>query len=180
MLQDSDLISVQEVRTKVDLAYSAFLQFRKFSQEQVDAVVEAMAAAARGEARRLAELAVEETGMGNAQSLQKLRRDFTHEHMLGLVVECRLTAPGNDEECGDTKREIERGQRVHGIAEPRVLAHHDGSPAGQPGTSGDRHGLALARRADIVEAPITDNAIDQRCEEAAGHTGIEGKTLITR
>jgi len=68
MLQDSDLISIQEVRTKVDLAHTAFLQYRKFTQDQVDAIVEAMAAAARGEARRLAELAVEETGMGNAQS----------------------------------------------------------------------------------------------------------------
>lgn len=68
MLQDSDLISIQEVRTKVDLAHAAFLQYRGATQEQVDAVVEAMAAAARAEARHLAELAVEETGMGNAQS----------------------------------------------------------------------------------------------------------------
>lgn len=68
MLQDSDLISIQEVRTKVDLAHTAFLQYRRFTQDQVDTIVEAMAAAARSEARRLAELAVEETGMGNAQS----------------------------------------------------------------------------------------------------------------
>ncbi|MCS7024038.1 MAG: aldehyde dehydrogenase family protein [Bryobacteraceae bacterium] len=65
MLQDHDLLSIQEVRTKVDSAYQAFQEYRNFNQQQVDQVVEAMAAAARSEARRLAELAVEETGYGN-------------------------------------------------------------------------------------------------------------------
>src|SRR5579862_6716660 len=67
MLEDKDLLSIQEVRTKVDKAYAAWLKYRAFSQEQVDAVVERMAAAARANARRLAELAVEETGYGNAK-----------------------------------------------------------------------------------------------------------------
>src|ERR1700683_4349176 len=67
MLQDKDLLSIQEARTKVDKAYAAWQKFRLFSQEQVDAVVERMAAAARANARHLAELAVEETGYGNAQ-----------------------------------------------------------------------------------------------------------------
>ncbi|MBS1829867.1 MAG: aldehyde dehydrogenase family protein [Acidobacteria bacterium] len=68
MLQDLDLVSVQEVRTKVDKAHAAFQQFRGFSQEQVDAIVESMAAAGRANARRLAEMAVDETGMGNVES----------------------------------------------------------------------------------------------------------------
>lgn len=68
MLQDLDLVSVQEVRTKVDKAHAAFQQFRGYSQEQVDTIVEAMAAAGRANARRLAEMAVEETGMGNVES----------------------------------------------------------------------------------------------------------------
>lgn len=68
MLEDQDLLSIQEVRTKVDLAWKAFQQYRRFTQEQVDGIVEAMAAAARGQARRLAELAVEETGYGNVPS----------------------------------------------------------------------------------------------------------------
>lgn len=66
MLHDKDLVSIQEVRTKVDKAYAAWLKFRSYSQEQVDAIVEAMAAAGRANARRLAALAVEETGYGNA------------------------------------------------------------------------------------------------------------------
>ncbi len=67
-LQDKDLLSIQEARTKVDKAYAAWRKYRSFSQEQVDAVVERMAAAARANARHLAELAVEETGYGNAKS----------------------------------------------------------------------------------------------------------------
>ena len=66
MLQDQDLLSIQEVRAKVEKAYAAWQTYRNFSQEQVDAIVEAMASAARAEARPLAEMAVEETGMGNA------------------------------------------------------------------------------------------------------------------
>src|ERR1700757_3991059 len=67
MLLDKDLLSVQEVRSKVDRAWNAFQKYRTFTQEQVDAIVERMAAAARANAKRLAELAVEETGYGNAK-----------------------------------------------------------------------------------------------------------------
>src|SRR3954470_727646 len=67
MLEDKDLLSIQEVRTKVDKAYAAWLKYRTYSQEQVDHIVEHMAAAARANAKRLADLAVEETGYGNAK-----------------------------------------------------------------------------------------------------------------
>src|SRR5690348_4926568 len=67
MLEDKDLLSVQEVRTKVEKAWAAWQKYRNYSQEQIDAIVERMAAAARANARRLAELAVEETGYGNAK-----------------------------------------------------------------------------------------------------------------
>src|ERR1017187_5572249 len=67
MIEDKDLLSIQEVRTKVEKAYSAWLVYRTFSQERIDAVVERMAAAARANARRFADMAVEETGYGNSQ-----------------------------------------------------------------------------------------------------------------
>src|SRR5688572_26956812 len=67
MLQDKDLLSIQEVRSKVDKAHAAWTRYRNYSQEQVDAIVERMAAAARANAKRLADLAVEETGYGNAK-----------------------------------------------------------------------------------------------------------------
>ena len=67
MLRDSDLVSIQEVRIKVEKAYAAWQKYRNYPQEQVDAIVERMGAAGRANARRLAELAVEETGYGNAK-----------------------------------------------------------------------------------------------------------------
>ena len=67
MLADKDLLSIQEVRSKVDKAYQASLKYRDYTQQQVDAVVEGAAAAARANARPLAELAVEEAGYGNAK-----------------------------------------------------------------------------------------------------------------
>ena len=65
MVRDLDLISVQEVRSKVDKAYEAWQSYKSFSQERVDSIVEAVAAAGRAHARRLAEMAVQETGYGN-------------------------------------------------------------------------------------------------------------------
>ena len=67
MLQDKDLLSIQEVRTKVEKAYRASLKYQSYTQEQVDAIVERMAAAARANSVLLAEMAVEETGYGNVK-----------------------------------------------------------------------------------------------------------------
>jgi acetaldehyde dehydrogenase (acetylating) len=64
---DQDLQSIQEVRAKVDAAYQAWGKYRTYSQAQVDAIVEAMAAAARRNAARLGELAASETGYGNGK-----------------------------------------------------------------------------------------------------------------
>jgi acyl-CoA reductase-like NAD-dependent aldehyde dehydrogenase len=67
MLEDKDLVSIQEVRAKVEKAYAAWQKYRHYNQEQIDAIVECMAAAARANVQRLAALAVEETGYGNAK-----------------------------------------------------------------------------------------------------------------
>ena len=75
MLRDKDLVSIQEARAKVEKAYAAFQHYRSFTQEQVDAIIDCMAAAARANAERLARLAVEETGYGNV-------RDKTAKNLL--------------------------------------------------------------------------------------------------
>ncbi len=67
MLADQDLVSIQEARAKVEKAYAAWQVYLGYSQEQIDAIVEQMSAAARAHSQRLAELAVEETGYGNAR-----------------------------------------------------------------------------------------------------------------
>src|ERR1700676_3870253 len=87
MLADKDLVSIQEVRRKVEKAYGASQKYRHYNQEQVDSIVEHMAAAARGAAQRLAEMAVEETGYGNAKDkLAKnlLCADLLPRRMRGL------------------------------------------------------------------------------------------------
>ena len=67
MSHQTDPAALEEVRTKVETAYAAWLKYSSFTQEQVDAVVEKVAAAGREHARRLAELAVNETGYGNVE-----------------------------------------------------------------------------------------------------------------
>jgi acetaldehyde dehydrogenase (acetylating) len=67
MLADQDLLSIQEVRTKVAQAYQAWQKYLTYSQEKIDAIVEHVAAAARAQSERLAQLAVEETTYGNAR-----------------------------------------------------------------------------------------------------------------
>jgi acyl-CoA reductase-like NAD-dependent aldehyde dehydrogenase len=84
MLQDQDLISVQEVRTKIEKAHAAWQTYRTFTQEQVDAVVEAVAAKGRAHARRLAEMAVEETGMGNADD--KTAKNLLASYLLANYI----------------------------------------------------------------------------------------------
>jgi acetaldehyde dehydrogenase (acetylating) len=64
-LRDRDLISIQEARELTARAAAAQKKFSVFSQEQVDAIVEACAKAANDNAEALARTAVEETGFGN-------------------------------------------------------------------------------------------------------------------
>ena len=64
-LRDPDLISIQEARELAARAAAAQKKFSAFSQEQVDAIVEACAKSAAENAEPLARTAVEETGFGN-------------------------------------------------------------------------------------------------------------------
>jgi acetaldehyde dehydrogenase (acetylating) len=61
---DRDLASIAEARELARRAKQAWLQLAEFSQEKIDAVVDAIAAAATPNAEAFARLAVEETGYG--------------------------------------------------------------------------------------------------------------------
>src|SRR5881227_3166883 len=61
---DRDLTSIAEARALAKRAKQAWLELAEFSQEKIDAVVDAMAAAATPQAEAFARLAVEETGYG--------------------------------------------------------------------------------------------------------------------
>ena len=64
-LRDPDLVSIQEARELAARAAAAQKKFAEFSQEQVDAIVEACAKVATENVEPLARLAVDETGFGN-------------------------------------------------------------------------------------------------------------------
>jgi acetaldehyde dehydrogenase (acetylating) len=61
---DKDLASIAEARALARRAKQAWLQLAEFDQEQIDAIVDAMAEAASMQAEEFARLAVEETGYG--------------------------------------------------------------------------------------------------------------------
>jgi acetaldehyde dehydrogenase (acetylating) len=61
---DRDLASIAEARALAKRAKQALLELAEFSQDRIDAVVDAMAAAAAAQAEAFARLAVEETGYG--------------------------------------------------------------------------------------------------------------------
>lgn len=61
---DRDLASIAEARALARKAKQAWLELAELSQERIDAIVDAMAAAATPQAEAFARLAVEETGYG--------------------------------------------------------------------------------------------------------------------
>src|SRR6266446_6342215 len=69
---DRDLASIAEARSLARRAKQAWLELAEFSQERIDAIIDAMAAAATLQAEAFARLAVEETGYGVvADKIQK-------------------------------------------------------------------------------------------------------------
>ncbi len=64
MVEDRDLLSIQEARRLVMRAREAWSSFAHVSQDKVDRIVAAAAEAASEASRRLAEMAIEETGFG--------------------------------------------------------------------------------------------------------------------
>src|SRR2546423_3814797 len=69
---DRDLASIAEARALARRAKHAWLELAELSQEKIDAIVDAMAAAATAQAEAFARMAVEETGYGVvADKIQK-------------------------------------------------------------------------------------------------------------
>lgn len=67
MMTDKDLQSIQECRDLTKAAKQAQLEFKHFTQDQVDKIVKAMAEAAYSDAERLAQMACEESGFGKLE-----------------------------------------------------------------------------------------------------------------
>ena len=90
MLEDKDLKSVQEVRTKIALAYEASQKYRTYTQEQVDQIIDRVAAVARANCERLAKMAVEETGYGNVRD--KVAKNLLNSDLLHKAIRPMKTA----------------------------------------------------------------------------------------
>ena len=107
MLEDQDLRSIQEVRAKIVQAHEAFLKYREYTQEQVDQIIDRMAAVARAHSESLARLAVEETGYGNVRD--KVAKNLLNCDLLHRVIRPMKTV-------GVIREDREQG--VIEIAEP--------------------------------------------------------------
>lgn len=106
-LRDRDLISIQEAREAVERASQAQKKFAAFSQEQVDAVVEACADAATAAGEQLARTAVDETGFGNVPD-KILKNRLASVHVPRAVREMKTV--------GIVREDREKG--ILEIAEP--------------------------------------------------------------
>ena len=81
---DRDLESIQEARRLLDTAQHAWHRFEDATEALVDRVLAAISEAGRDNARRLAEMAVEETGFGNVPD--KIRKNrFCAENVYQAV-----------------------------------------------------------------------------------------------
>ena len=68
---DADLLSIQDARDLVEAAHAAQKQFKTADQETVDRIVAAMVEAGAREAKRLGQLAHDETGFGKPESKEQ-------------------------------------------------------------------------------------------------------------
>lgn len=85
---DKDLTARQQARELARQAEQAQNRLCEFSQEQLDRIVEAVAAAFSGEAVTLAEEAVQETGFGNIRDKTAKNR-FASEKVLSAVKDMK-------------------------------------------------------------------------------------------
>ena len=81
---DQDLLARQEARLLCRRAQEAQRRLKEFSQTQLDAITEAVAAAFESHARELAELAVKETGFGNVPDKTEKNR-FASRDVLDAI-----------------------------------------------------------------------------------------------
>ena len=72
---DADLQSIAQARQCADTAFEAYRKFLGTPPARIDEIVQAMARAIAPEALRLGEMAVEETGYGNARD-KRLKNMF--------------------------------------------------------------------------------------------------------
>lgn len=109
---DKDIQSIQEVRDLLTKAKEAQLAFRAYSQEQVDAIVKAMADAGFAEAERLGRMAHEETGFGKPEDKKK-KNEFGTKRVWESIKDLRTVGVIREDK---EKRIIEIGEPMGVVA----------------------------------------------------------------
>ncbi len=104
---DKDLLSIQEARELSRRAKEAQMEFKHFSQDQVDRIVKAMADAGYAAAEKLAKMACEESGFGKWQD-KVIKNQFATKNVWESIKDLKS--------CGVI--ESLHGGKVLKIAEP--------------------------------------------------------------
>lgn len=102
-----DLLSIQQARELIAKAKESFLEYKNYSQEQVDKIVRAMFEAGYEASERLAKLAVEETGIGKWED-KKLKNEFATKFTYESIKNLKTVGVIN----------YDKSKRVVEIAEP--------------------------------------------------------------
>ena len=97
---EQDLASRQEVRELVATGRRAFERLRRLGQDEIDRICFAMAKAGYEASRRLAEMAVEETGFGRVEG-KRLKNEFSTSGLWAAIRELKT--------CGLVRRDQANG-----------------------------------------------------------------------
>jgi acetaldehyde dehydrogenase (acetylating) len=99
MILDKDLLSMQEAREKARKAHKAQLEFKHFTQEQVDKIIKAMADAGYEASEKLARMANEESGFGTWQD-KLIKNQFGTRNVYESIKNLRTVGIIGEEENG--------------------------------------------------------------------------------
>ncbi|MED4354957.1 acetaldehyde dehydrogenase (acetylating) [Schinkia azotoformans] len=104
---DKDLCSIQEARNLIDKAKVAQKKLAQFSQEQLDAIVKAIADAGVENSEKLAKLAATETGFGNWED-KVLKNLFASQTVYESIKDVKTVGILNEDD----------GQKIMEVAVP--------------------------------------------------------------
>ena len=84
MILDKDLLSIQEARSLSANAKEAQLEYKHFSQQQVDKIVKAMAEAGYSASEKLAKMACDESGFGKVED-KVIKNQFSTKNVFDSI-----------------------------------------------------------------------------------------------
>jgi len=168
---DRDLASIAEARALARRAKHAWLELAEFSQEKIDAIVDAMAAAATACAEMFARLAVEETGFGVVED--KIQKNlFSSEKVYNFIRPMKTV--------GVVARHEDR--RVIEIAEPFGVVAAIVPSTNPTSTAIYKILIAIKARCTIVISPHPSavrciTSVAEVMEEAARRVGAPAGSI---